>query len=116
MIGDFSFKKLLRVGLVVDLTFTNKYYHPLDMCKIASDYYKIAIEGHEVPDECFVQQLIRVIDSFNKFVKEGGNPDQFTIVEDTTPTPEAAPRPHRRLQPTRQSSCARLPSGSRRPR
>jgi len=81
----------VRIGLVVDLTYTNKYYHPLDVCKIGSDYYKLSIEGVELPDECFVQQLIRVIDLFNKFVKEGGNPDQFNISENDTPPQAETP-------------------------
>lgn len=71
-----------RVGLVIDLTFTNKYYHALDICKIAGDYYKLTVEGQEIPAEAYVQQFIRVIDSFNKFIKDGGDPDQFNIDED----------------------------------
>jgi len=77
-----------RVGLVIDLTFTNKYYHCLDICKLSSDYYKLQIEGKEVPGEAYVQQFIRVIDTFNKFIKEGGDPDQFNIPEPETKTEE----------------------------
>lgn len=70
-----------RVGLVVDFTFTNKYYHCLDICKLTSDYYKLQLEGKAIPGEAYVQQFIRVIDSFNKFIKEGGDPDQFNMEE-----------------------------------
>ena len=48
------------------------------ICFIFSDYYKLRIKGQMMPYECYVQQFIKVIDQFNAFIKEGGNPDQFT--------------------------------------
>ena len=48
------------------------------ICFIFSDYYKLRIKGQMMPYECYVQQFIKVIDQFNGFIKEGGNPDHFT--------------------------------------
>ena len=86
---------------MIDLTNTNKYYHALDICKIAADYYKMNIEGREVPAEPYVQQFIRVVDAFNKFVREGGNPDQFTTDDEPENAPATKPtEPEKKAEET----------------
>lgn len=64
--------------MVIDLTDTQTYYMQKQICFLFSDYYKLRIKGQLMPHECYVQQFIKVIDQFNAFIKEGGNPDQFT--------------------------------------
>merc|ERR1712080_151812 len=54
-----------KVGLVIDLTNTSRYYHPLDIKDIKSDFYKMAVTGTAIPDECYIHQFIKVIDNFN---------------------------------------------------
>ena len=63
---------------MIDLTDTQNYYMQKQICFLFSDYYKLRIKGKLMPHECYVQQFIKVIDHFNAFIKEGGNPDQFT--------------------------------------
>ena len=58
----------IDVGLIVDLTFTQKYYGP----EIIEDlfgqrdiaYHKIYTEGHEIPKKCHVDNFQRVVAEF----------------------------------------------------
>ena len=60
-----------------------RYYHPINICGLGADYYKLPTEGTQVPNEGFVQQCMRVIDAFNKFVLDGGNPNQYDFEPST---------------------------------
>ncbi|PAA65477.1 hypothetical protein BOX15_Mlig015835g3, partial [Macrostomum lignano] len=41
----------LPLGLVVDLTFTTRYYNPQEFTSQGVKYEKIFVEGHNIPDQ-----------------------------------------------------------------
>ncbi|KAL8579983.1 hypothetical protein ACOMHN_054105 [Nucella lapillus] len=61
-----------RLGLIVDLTFTRKYYSADYFEKRNIQYEKIFTAGHEVPSDDIVQRFHEVVDDFsNKNTDEG---------------------------------------------
>lgn len=47
-----------KLGLVIDLTFTNKYYHPDDLTDSGVLYKKIFVEGHIIPSQKVVREYV----------------------------------------------------------
>ncbi|CAG5086299.1 Oidioi.mRNA.OKI2018_I69.PAR.g11169.t2.cds [Oikopleura dioica] len=73
------------IGLVIDMTATSKYYYPSEIYNAGKDYYKLPIPGGKPPPEGYVQQFIRVIDSFLLYRLKGVKrtvPKQTTGIDD----------------------------------
>ncbi|PVD30540.1 hypothetical protein C0Q70_09808 [Pomacea canaliculata] len=52
------------LGLVVDLTFTSKYYNGKEFSKKSIDYEKIFTAGHEIPSEKVFQRFEEIVSDF----------------------------------------------------
>lgn len=52
------------LGLVIDLTFTHKYYNGLEFTQHSIQHKKILTKGHEVPSEDVYSEFGEVVDNF----------------------------------------------------
>ncbi|XP_017285182.2 RNA/RNP complex-1-interacting phosphatase isoform X1 [Kryptolebias marmoratus] len=68
-----------ELGLIIDLTFTTKYYTVLDVPQSCS-YIKIFIEGHKVPSNTAILSFKRAV---RQFLKENKNNDNLIGVHCT---------------------------------
>lgn len=53
-----------NLGLVIDLTFTTKYYNPTNFISEGVKHIKLMIPGHMVPEKRYVQQFANYVDEF----------------------------------------------------
>ncbi|XP_055591817.1 RNA/RNP complex-1-interacting phosphatase homolog [Uranotaenia lowii] len=53
-----------KLGLIIDLTFTTKYYKPNEFEREDVSYKKIFTRGHSVPERRLVNQFINVVKEF----------------------------------------------------
>ncbi|XP_035674215.1 RNA/RNP complex-1-interacting phosphatase-like isoform X1 [Branchiostoma floridae] len=53
-----------RLGLVIDLTFTTRYYNKQDIIKAGIKYEKIFTAGKEVPSDDVVQEFASIVHNF----------------------------------------------------
>uniref|UniRef100_T1IQI5 Uncharacterized protein n=1 Tax=Strigamia maritima TaxID=126957 RepID=T1IQI5_STRMM len=53
-----------KLGLIIDLTNTNRYYNAVDLQKWNIQYSKIYVEGKKVPNSFIVNQFFTVVDDF----------------------------------------------------
>ncbi|KAL3864946.1 hypothetical protein ACJMK2_006588 [Sinanodonta woodiana] len=63
----------LTLGLIIDLTFTTKYYNPEEFTNKGIYYQKIFVEGHSVPSDEAVYQLFEIINTFQQHVNFDNN-------------------------------------------
>ncbi|XP_055316595.1 mRNA-capping enzyme [Sitodiplosis mosellana] len=69
-----------KLGLVIDLTNTLKYYNPDEFTQLGVEYEKIRVQGHHVPNyECSVQFRDRV----KRFLEENEDNDKLIGVHCT---------------------------------
>ncbi|KAL3864944.1 hypothetical protein ACJMK2_006587 [Sinanodonta woodiana] len=54
----------LTLGLIIDLTFTTKYYDPEEFKQKGIKYEKIFVEGQKIPSDTVVRQMVDVINNF----------------------------------------------------
>ncbi|XP_076471061.1 uncharacterized protein LOC143300973 isoform X2 [Babylonia areolata] len=64
-----------RLGLLIDLTFTRKYYNGQYFVKRDIQYEKIFTKGHEVPSDDVVQRFYEAVDDF--YIK---NTDEDVVI------------------------------------
>ncbi|CAG5135393.1 unnamed protein product, partial [Candidula unifasciata] len=55
----------LKLGGIIDLTFTYKYYDSEEFLKNAVEYKKIFTPGHDVPSESVFQQFAHAVKKFD---------------------------------------------------
>uniref|UniRef100_A0A1I8IXF2 TYR_PHOSPHATASE_2 domain-containing protein n=1 Tax=Macrostomum lignano TaxID=282301 RepID=A0A1I8IXF2_9PLAT len=53
-------------GLVVDLTFTTRYYNPQEFTSQGVKYEKIFVEGHNIPDQKCISRFEAVVNQFRQ--------------------------------------------------
>ncbi|XP_004590833.3 RNA/RNP complex-1-interacting phosphatase [Ochotona princeps] len=68
-----------ELGLIIDLTYTQRYYKPEDLPETVS-YLKISTVGHQVPDDNTIVKFKRAV---NGFVKENKDNDKLIGVHCT---------------------------------
>lgn len=73
-------QQIPNLGLVIDLTFTSKYYNPSEFEKLNVQHKKIFTKGHEVPKRHLVNNFIRTV---NDFLAEEENKDKLIGVHCT---------------------------------
>uniref|UniRef100_A0A1I8HTP7 TYR_PHOSPHATASE_2 domain-containing protein n=1 Tax=Macrostomum lignano TaxID=282301 RepID=A0A1I8HTP7_9PLAT len=56
----------LPLGLVVDLTFTTRYYNPQEFTSQGVKYEKIFVEGHNIPDQKCISRFEAVVNQFRQ--------------------------------------------------
>lgn len=56
--------QLPNLGLVIDLTFTKKYYEPREFIERNVEHQKIFTKGHEIPQRSLVNKFIEIVNSF----------------------------------------------------
>lgn len=61
---DMVAKKGRTLGLVIDLTFTRRYYNPSCFEKENIQYKKIFMPGRIIPDESIMQEFYKTVDEF----------------------------------------------------
>ncbi|XP_060600696.1 RNA/RNP complex-1-interacting phosphatase-like [Ruditapes philippinarum] len=59
--------KRLTLGLVIDLTFTTRYYDKEEFTENDVQYEKIKLRGHKTPSEAKVDKFIDVVNNFLMF-------------------------------------------------
>ncbi|XP_055623932.1 RNA/RNP complex-1-interacting phosphatase [Toxorhynchites rutilus septentrionalis] len=57
-------EQIQNLGLVIDLTFTAKYYNPKEFERQDVQHKKIYTQGHKIPKHALVVQFIRTVDEF----------------------------------------------------
>ncbi|XP_058829284.1 RNA/RNP complex-1-interacting phosphatase [Topomyia yanbarensis] len=57
-------KEIPNLGLMIDLTFTARYYNPVEFECEDVQHKKIYTKGHEVPARSLVNQFIHIVDDF----------------------------------------------------
>ncbi|XP_036383676.1 RNA/RNP complex-1-interacting phosphatase-like isoform X3 [Megalops cyprinoides] len=82
--GPFDLVRLLReekeeLGLIIDLTFTTRYYKPTDLPD-SLYYLKIFTAGHDVPSD---PTILRFKKAVNRFLRENNNNDKLIGVHCT---------------------------------
>lgn len=73
-------QQIPNLGLVIDLTFTSKYYNPSEFEQLNVQYKKIFTKGHEIPKRSLVNNFIRTV---NDFLAEEENKDKLIGVHCT---------------------------------
>ncbi|XP_062565040.1 RNA/RNP complex-1-interacting phosphatase homolog [Armigeres subalbatus] len=63
-------QQIPNLGLVIDLTFTSKYYNPLEFQQHKVQHKKILTKGHEIPQRSLVDVFIHTV---NKFLEKDDN-------------------------------------------
>ncbi|XP_076823601.1 RNA/RNP complex-1-interacting phosphatase homolog [Clavelina lepadiformis] len=63
----------IKIGLIVDLTFTRKYYDPRDFTDYGMKYVKIMVPGRVIPDNQIIMQFFSAIKEFEKENKDNDN-------------------------------------------
>uniref|UniRef100_A0A1A9ZP31 Uncharacterized protein n=1 Tax=Glossina pallidipes TaxID=7398 RepID=A0A1A9ZP31_GLOPL len=58
------FERIPNLGIIIDLTNTNRYYNPHHMCKDGIDYKKIRTPGHVTPPYCLVKEFRDCVRAF----------------------------------------------------
>ncbi|KAK3599431.1 hypothetical protein CHS0354_036449 [Potamilus streckersoni] len=58
----------LTLGLIIDLTFTTKYYNPEEFMQRGINYKKIYVAGQRIPSDEVVYQMFDIINSFQQHV------------------------------------------------
>lgn len=61
-----------KLGLVIDLTNTNRYYNPQEMTRACVSHEKVRTEGHVVPSKKVISRFFKVVD---QFLEENQNSD-----------------------------------------
>ncbi|XP_005097433.1 RNA/RNP complex-1-interacting phosphatase isoform X2 [Aplysia californica] len=56
----------IKLGMVIDLTFTYKYYNIQDFEKQSVLHRKIFVKGHQVPDDSNFQEFAEAVKGFDK--------------------------------------------------
>jgi len=59
-------KQGMKMGLLIDLTYTTRYYHPEEVENLGVAYEKIMVEGQEVPASRHVKRFCDIVDKFDK--------------------------------------------------
>lgn len=54
----------IKLGIVIDLTNTHRYYRPNEITDLGLEYCKIKTEGHVVPDKAVRKQFFDRVDAF----------------------------------------------------
>jgi len=62
----------IKLGLLIDLTFTKRYYEPTELKRLGIAHAKIMIPGKEVPDYTEVQKFFDVVDNFEQGQADNG--------------------------------------------
>lgn len=57
-------QQIPNLGLVIDLTFTSKYYNPSEFQQHNVQHKKIFTKGHEIPKRSLVDVFIRTVNNF----------------------------------------------------
>ena len=63
---DLAKEKGVKIGLVIDLSFTSRYYCPSDFTKHGIKHFKIFMPGRIVPDRKIITQFYEVVVQFEK--------------------------------------------------
>ncbi|KAI9575786.1 RNA/RNP complex-1-interacting phosphatase isoform X2 [Glossina fuscipes] len=58
------FERIPKLGIIIDLTNTNRYYNPHHICKDGIDYKKICTPGHITPSYCLVKEFRDCVKAF----------------------------------------------------
>ncbi|XP_065091008.1 RNA/RNP complex-1-interacting phosphatase [Ochlerotatus camptorhynchus] len=77
---DDAVQEIPGLGMVIDLTFTSKYYNPSEFLHHNVQHKKILTKGHEVPKRSLVNQFIRTV---NDFLGDEQNKDKLIGVHCT---------------------------------
>ena len=77
---QFCEERNLSVGLVIDLTNTEKYYSPVDFTRNDIKYEKIRFPGHEFPSSQIVVQFNQIV---NNFLYENMNNNKIILIHCT---------------------------------
>lgn len=72
--------QLPNLGMVIDLTFTKKYYEPREFIDRNVDHQKIYTKGHEIPQRSLVNKFIDIV---NRFLSDEQNSDKLIGVHCT---------------------------------
>lgn len=65
--------QLPNLGMVIDLTFTKKYYEPREFIDRNVEHQKIFTKGHEIPQRSLVDKFIDIV---NTFLRDEQNRDK----------------------------------------
>ncbi|KAL4232403.1 RNA RNP complex-1-interacting phosphatase [Mactra antiquata] len=57
-------EKGLNIGLIIDLTFTKKYYNPKEFTDQGVQYEKIFVPGHVIPSQDILDKFCETVDNF----------------------------------------------------
>lgn len=69
-----------NLGMIIDLTFTKKYYDPVEFTNRNIEHQKIYTKGHEIPQRSLVTKFIDIV---KKFLSDEQNSDKLVGVHCT---------------------------------
>jgi len=70
----------LNLRLLIDLTNTDRYYHPKELQDLGVDYSKIAVVGHEVPGDFELKRFCDIVDRFENEHRTSAGGDESIVI------------------------------------